>query len=78
MHPLTPDLTQLRDDELHKKLSELTQRLTQTYRFGNFELAGQVHMLIEDYQAEVNRRYQKTIEDLAAKDSRFDGIIDIK
>jgi len=25
MHPLTPDLTQLKDEELHKKLSELTQ-----------------------------------------------------
>lgn len=78
MHPLTPDLTELKDDELHKKLSELTQRLTMSYKQGNYPIAGQLHMLIDDYQAEVTRRQQKVLEELSAKNNKFDGIIDIK
>ena len=78
MHPLTPDLSQLKDDELHKKNYELTQRLTQSYRFGNYEIVGQIHMILEDYTEESNRRQRKVLEDLAQKNSKFDGIIDIK
>jgi hypothetical protein len=78
MHPLLPDLTELKDDELHKKIHELTQRLTQAYRFGNYELAGQVHMLLDDYQAESSRRSKKLLDELQAKNNKFDGIIDIK
>lgn len=78
MHPLTPDLTILSDDELHKKVSELTTKLTQSYRFANYELAGQVHMMLDDYHAEVSRRQQKMMDELAAKTGQFDKIIDIK
>ena len=78
MHPLTPDLSELKDDELHKKLSDLTQRLTMSYKQGNYPIAGQLHMLIDDYQAEVTRRQQKVLEELSAKNNKFDGIIDIK
>ena len=78
MHPLTPDLSQLKDDELHKKIYELTQRLTQSYRFGNYEIVGQIHMILEDYTEESNRLQRKVLEDLAQKNSKFDGIIDIK
>lgn len=78
MHPLTPDLTAFKDEDLHKSMHDLTQKLTQSYRFGNYELAGQIHMLLEDYQAEVNRRHAKAIEELAAKNDKFDGLIDIK
>lgn len=78
MHPLTPDLTALTDDELHKKVSELTTKLTQSYRFANYELAGQVHMMLDDYQAEVGRRQQKSLDELLSKNKQFDKIIDIK
>lgn len=78
MHPLTPDLTQLSDEELHKKLGELTQRLTQSYRQGSYPIVGQLHMLLDDFQTEVNRRQQIALDELAAKTNKFDGIIDIK
>jgi hypothetical protein len=78
MHPLSPDLTALKDDELHKKIADLTSRLTQAYRFGGYEVAGQIHMLLDDYQAEASRRHQRMMEELAAKTDKFDGIIDIK
>lgn len=78
MHPLTPDLTILSDDELHKKISDLTTKLTQSYRFANYELAGQAHMMLDDYQAELSRRQQKMLDDMMSKSGQFDKIIDIK
>jgi hypothetical protein len=35
-------------------------------------------MILEDYTEESNRRQRKVLEDLAQKNSKFDGIIDIK
>lgn len=78
MHPLSPDLSGLTDEELHKKMADLTTRLTQSYRFANYELAGQVHMLIEDYQNEISIRQRKLLDEVAAKNNQFDKIIDIK
>lgn len=78
MHPLTADLTHLSDEELHRKIHELTQRLTQSYRLGSYELVGQIHMLLDDYNGESQRRHQKVLEELANKNKQFDGIINIK
>ena len=78
MHPLTQDLTQLKDDELHKKIHELTTKLTQSYKMGNYALAGQCHMLLEDFNAESMRRNQKVLDEMLEKNNKFSGIIDIK
>ena len=78
MHPLAPDLTELKDDELVKKISELSQRLSQSYRYGHGALAQQIHMLLEDYQAELGRRQQKQLEEMLSKNKQFKDIIDIK
>jgi hypothetical protein len=78
MHPLTPDLTGLKDDELQKKAAELSQKLNQAYRFGQASMVGQIQMILQDYQGEIMRRQQKMLDDLLAKNDKFDGIIDIK
>lgn len=77
MHPLAPDLSQLSDDELQKKLSELQKRMMQAYTFGNTDLAIQLQMLLEDYNMELQRRQAKMMEELMAKSDKFKGIIDI-
>ena len=77
MHPLTPDLTQLSDDELQKKQSELQKKMMQAYQFGSTDLAMQLQMLLEDYTMEVQRRQAKMMEELMAKSDKFKGIIDI-
>ena len=71
MHPLSPDLSALSDEDLHKKLADLTTKLTQSYKFRNYELAGQVHMILEDFQAEINRRQQKMLEELSMGTQRL-------
>ena len=77
MHPLTPDLSQLSDDELQKKTSELQKKMMQAYQFGNTDLSMQLQMLLEDYTMEVQRRQAKMMEELMAKSDKFKGIIDI-
>ena len=78
MHPLAPNLTELKDDELHKKFTELMSRLTYASNTSNFSLAEQVRMLMDDYQNEINRRNQKLMDELNQKSDRFSGIINIK
>ena len=78
MHPLAPDLSEVKDEELRKKHAELMQRLNQAYRFGNGALVYQVQMLLEDYTNEINRRHQKQLDELLQKNSNFKDIIDVK
>ena len=78
MHPLTPDLNSLSDEELAKKVQDLSRRMNQAWSSGNGELLQQVQMMLEDYQEELNRRQRKMIEDLSKKAGKdFDDIIDI-
>jgi hypothetical protein len=78
MHPLSPDLTQLTDAELHKKHGELVLRLGQAYRIGPFNIIGQLQMVLDDYNSEIQRRNQKIMDDMMKKGKGMDGIIDIQ
>jgi len=78
MHPLSPDLTKLTDEELHTKRAELQNRLGYAYRIGNSEMVSQINLLIQDYMLESERRNRKMLED-AQKSGRLppDGPKDI-
>ena len=76
-HPLTPDLTQLTDDDLHKKRSELQNRLSFCYRTGNSDLVGQLHLIIDDYNFEIENRNRKLMDQLQKTSKNFGNIIDI-
>lgn len=78
MHPLTPNLVELKDDELQRKIAELSRKLNQAYSFGQASLVGQIQMVLADYHAEQARRQQKMMDDLMSKSGQFDKIIDIK
>lgn len=78
MHPLTPDLSKLSDQELNDKIRELSAKLGQSYRLGNGQLIGQISMILEDYQTELTRRQRLELEKLMANNQdKFKGIIDI-
>lgn len=70
MHPLAPDLTNLSDEELHTKRSELMNRVSQAYRMGNGTMVGQLQLLLQDYAIEVERRNRKMMDD-ALKSGRL-------
>lgn len=77
MHPLTPDLEKLSDEELHTKRSELQTRLNYAYRIGSADMVNQLQLIIMDYGYEVERRNQKMLE-AAQKSGRLGGDSDAK
>ena len=78
MHPLTPNLQELKDDELYAKQGEIVKRINQAYRMGMADAIGQLQMILEDYQFEIQRRNQKQMDELINKNDKFKGIIDIQ
>jgi len=77
-HPLTPVLSSLSQEELSKKISELNSRLSMAYRWGRGDIVQQIHMMLDDYQFELNERTRKQMEEMAKKNPNFDKLIDIK
>jgi hypothetical protein len=77
MHPLGSNLSDLSDDELHTKYSELQKRFGQAYRFGPTSVIPQLQMLMQDYQYEISLRNQRQIEELNKNSKGPKGIIDI-
>jgi hypothetical protein len=78
MHPLTPNLRELSDNDLNEKFRELSNKLNAAYRMGNAAMVQQIQMILEDYQQEVSRRQQKAYEEMMNKGGMFDGIIKVK
>jgi hypothetical protein len=78
MHPLTPNLADLNDNDLNDKFRELSNKLNTAYRMGNPALVQQIQMMLEDYQLEVSRRQQKAYDEMMNKGGMFDGIIKVK
>jgi hypothetical protein len=76
MHPLSPDLSNLTDADLHKKHGELIKRLHQAHRYGS-DVTFQLNMLIGDYQSEIQRRNAVALEEARKNNPNFDGTIDI-
>lgn len=77
MHPLSPDLSKLSDEELHKKRGELYNRRVFAYRMGHSQMIQQLELLLFDYDLEVQRRNQKALEEATEKHNGFDDKIDI-
>ena len=81
MHPLSPDLSTLTDEEVASKFNELSKRLGQAYRSGPSQIIPQIQMLMQDYQQELGNRQQKLMKEMeqrAEKNGKgFKGIIDI-
>jgi hypothetical protein len=77
MHPLTPDLSKLTDDELQQKRGELQNRLMMSYRMGNADLVMQLQLLLGDYDMELQTRNQKMMDQMSKASKNFGNIINI-
>lgn len=77
MHPLAPNLSDLTDEELHKKHGEVQTKLLMAYRMGNGQLCGQLQLLLDDYAQEVGRRNQKMFDDANKSGRNLADKIDI-
>jgi hypothetical protein len=75
MHPLSGDLTQLKDSEIEEKIQDLTKKYFQTY---NMSIKSQISMLLENYNAELGKRRQAQLAKLMAnRDKSLDKLIKI-
>ena len=81
-HPLAPNLSTLTQDELNNNYSKLINQLNAAHRYGRTDVIGQIQLLLQDYQEEINNRSQKAMEEMQKameKNSKnFKSIIDIK
>jgi hypothetical protein len=64
MHPLTPSLINLTDDEVLTKINDLQNRISFSYSMGRPEMIQQLQMVLEDYRFEQQKRQQKLMDEL--------------
>lgn len=77
MHPLQPNITQLSDQELENKISELTKKYFQAVRLVP-GAAHQVSLMIDGYKWEQQRRaIEKSKQKSNDDDTDFDDLIKI-
>ena len=57
LHPLSVDLTTLKDSEVEEKLQELTRKYFAAQRLGKPELLTQISTFVTIYRQEMSRRY---------------------
>jgi len=77
MHPLAPDLSKFNDDELHSKRADLQNKISFAYRMGHGDLVQQLHLLMDDYNRELEARNQKMLADLNKNNKNFKDLINI-
>jgi hypothetical protein len=59
LHPLSVDLTTLKDSEVEEKLQELTRKYFAAQRLGKPELLTQISTFVTIYREELSRRYRE-------------------
>ena len=73
---------QLKEEELNQKFNDLMKRFNQAARFGPASVIPQLQMLVNDYQAEMQRRGTVAMEEMRKKMDKdgkaFKNIIDIQ
>ena len=77
MHPLSPSLTGLSDQELDKKVQDLTERYYQSLRFSP-SIASQIVLLLDSYNSEQqNRALEKSKKAAENGDNSLNDLIKI-
>lgn len=74
MHPLGPDFSSMKDDELQKNYNDLYQKYLIAHRFGNNTMLYQMQLLLDDYKQELGLRQAKLLEQNKDKNNLNDLI----
>jgi tartrate dehydratase alpha subunit/fumarate hydratase class I-like protein len=75
MHPLAGDFSNLKDNEIHDKITDLTNKYFMTHNPG---VQSQISSLLEAYKEESSRRQRLTMEKMMAnRDKGLDKLINI-
>ncbi len=75
MHPLVTDLSNLKDNEVESKISELTRKYFATQ---NFELRNQISLVLDSYRTELAKRQAAAYEKMmSSRNKDLDKLIKI-
>jgi len=75
MHPLTGDLSQLKDAELEAKISDLTKKYFLAY---DTNMKNQIAGLLDDYNREIGTRRELALKKLMnSRDKRLDNLVKV-
>lgn len=77
-HPLAPDLSNVKDDELYEKVNEINRKINMAWRLGSNGAIQQMQMLLSHYQEELQNRHRAKLAEIEANNKNFKNIIDIK
>ena len=75
LHPLSVDLTTLKDSEVEEKLQELTRKYFAAQRLGKPELLTQISTFVTIYKEEMSRRYRDRLN--TGLDGDLDQLINV-
>jgi hypothetical protein len=73
-NPLLTGVTELSDDELLAKITELNNKMGQASSAGMAGAVNQMVVVLNEYQEEMNRRHREALEDGKEK---YDELIDV-
>ena len=77
-HPLSPNVFDMSDSDLSKKINDLNKRLIWAHTSGHGHVVNQIHMMLDDYKAEQQRREHERYEKInKGKDKDWDSLIDV-
>lgn len=77
-HPLLPSLTEVKDQDLEVKISELSRKYSIAARMGDGGLCSQIILALEEYKAEQQRRMAaKTMVSMKNQDKDLDDLINV-
>ena len=77
MHPLSGDISSLKDNDLEEKLRDLNKKMLTASRFPNQELTQQLQMLLTTFKEEQVKRQKKSF-DQQLKNSQQEVNSDLK
>ena len=77
-NPLLEDPTDLSDQDLNQKISEINKKISFALKSNNTNMYNQLLLVHESYKQEQSERHRKKMEELLKnKGADFDDILDI-
>lgn len=78
MHPLfSQNLSNLTNDELHKKHGEVMKRINQASRLGYMDAVYQLQMILQNFNEEIHKRNRAELEKMKKDGRDYDDYINI-
>ena len=77
-NPLLPDLTNLKNEDIDNKITELMQKFTIAARSGQGGVCQQITVILESYKQEQRRRHAAAVQKMANQNKDFDDYINVE